>query len=109
MSVTSPTLKLLALDDPELVELLDPPLAALELVLLLLLLPHAATTRAAATAATARRPKGLILPDTKSPFLHNRMGNLIRCGGLAGTSPNVLFTHGQHRSGPGGAYPAESV
>ena len=82
--------------------------AALEL-LLLLLLPHAATTIAAATAATARRPKGLILPDTKSPFLHDRMGNHSPCAGPAGNSPNVPFTHGQHRPGSGGAYAAKPV
>jgi hypothetical protein len=95
MSVTRPTLKLLPLDELlELEELLDPPLAAALLVLLLLLLPHAATTMAIATAATARRPKGLILPDTKSPFLHDRMGNHSPCAGPAWDSPNVPFTHG---------------
>ena len=39
---------------------------------------------ASATAATARRPTGLILPDTKSPFLHDRMGNHSPCAGPAG-------------------------
>jgi hypothetical protein len=92
MSVTSPTLKLLGLDELELDELLDPPLdAALEL-LLLLLLPQAATTRATATATSARRPIGPFLPFTEAPFLHNRMGNHIACGGPRGDSPNVLFT-----------------
>ena len=87
---------MLALDELlelELVDVLDPPLlAAGLLVLLLLLLPHAATTMAIATAATARRPKGLILPDTKSPFLHDRMGNHIPLVGPPWDSPNVLFT-----------------
>jgi hypothetical protein len=40
----------------------------LELLLLLLLLPHAATPTASAARATARRPTGLILPVTASPF-----------------------------------------
>jgi hypothetical protein len=93
MSVTSPTLKLLALDEPELAVLLDP-LAELppELLLLLLLLPHATSPRASATAAIARRPTGLILPFTASPFLHDRMGNHIPCAGPSGDSPNVPFT-----------------
>jgi hypothetical protein len=83
MSVTSPTLKLLPLDEPELAVVFEPPLLLGLLVLLLLLLPHAATTIATTTAAASRRPKGLILPDTKSPFLHDRMGNHIPCGGPA--------------------------
>ena len=113
MSVTRPTLKLLPLDELlelELVDVLDPPLlAAGLLVLLLLLLPHAATTMAIATAATARRPKGLILPDTKSPFLHDRMGNHSPCAGPAGDSPNVPFTHDLHRPGSGSAHAAQPV
>jgi hypothetical protein len=69
MSVTSPTLKLLALDEPERAVLLDPPAAAPPAeLLLLLLLPHAASPRASATVAIARRPTGLILPVTRVSF-----------------------------------------
>ena len=85
-------MKLLPLDELELDEVLEPPLAAGLLVLLLLLLPHAATTMAIATAATARSPRVLVLPDTKSPFLHDRMGNHIPLVGPPWDSPNVLFT-----------------
>jgi hypothetical protein len=94
MSVTKPTLKLLALDEPlELVVVFEPPLPlVLGLLVLLLLLPHAATTRATATATSTRRPIGPFLPFTEAPFLHNRMGNHIACGGPRGDSPNVPFT-----------------
>ena len=101
-------MKLLALDELELEldELLDPPLAAALELLLLLLLPHAATTIASGYRGDGKKAQGLILPDTKSPFLHDRMGNHIPCAGPAGDSPNVPFTHGQHRPGSGGAYAA---
>jgi len=69
--------------------------AALELLLLellLLLLPHAATPMASAARATARRPTGLILPVTASPFPQKRMGNHNRCARRRGGSPNVVFT-----------------
>jgi hypothetical protein len=92
MSVTSPTLKLLALDEPELAVLLVPPAEALPLELLLLLLPHATSPRTSTTAAAAMSPTGLILPFTESPFLHDRMGNHIPCGGPPGDWPNVPFT-----------------
>jgi hypothetical protein len=88
MSVTSPTLKLLAFDELEPAVVLDPPLV-LGLLVLLLLLPQAATTMATATATTTRRPSGPFLPFTEAPFLHNRMGNHIACGGPRGNSPNV--------------------
>jgi hypothetical protein len=104
MSVTRPTLKP-ELPEDELAVLLvllgaaaPPPHAVL---LLLLLLPHAASPRASAAVASARRPIGLILPVTKSPFLQDRMGNDIRCAGPPGSSPNVLFTYGHDRPIPG--------
>jgi hypothetical protein len=73
MSVTSPTLKLLALLDEPVVALVVPlvvPAGALVVVVvvLLLLLPHAASPRASAAKAGAKRPASLILPITASPF-----------------------------------------
>jgi hypothetical protein len=71
MSVTKPTGKPEPLDDEPVVALaLVVPLdaGALLVVVVLLLLPHAASPRASAARATAKRPAGLILPITTSPF-----------------------------------------
>ncbi len=75
MSVTTPTFSFVPLLD-ELVVLLvalvvaaAPPLPVV--VVLLLLLPHAASARASTAVARARRPTGLILPVTRSPFRQN--------------------------------------
>jgi hypothetical protein len=76
MSVTTPTLKLLPLDELDELELL---LGVLLLeVLLLLLLPHAASTSAAATTARTPRPNDLFLhPVTPSPFIRTDRATLV--------------------------------
>src|SRR5437588_13095209 len=94
MSVTRPTLKLLALDELELV-LDDPPLLEL---LLLLLLPQAASTRATATTARTPRPNGLFLhPVTPSPFDKEGPRNLSLREGPTAIAPNVSFIHADDR------------